>query len=522
MAIRIDTYVRLESRPGDRDLENGFAARLHDPLWLLARQWQMGEHQGENASSPVRVECTVTRTPIDALDAGGVFDPVTIPAEALVESELDDWWTMGRRVRVGERLVARPEIRNTPDVRFTDPPPPYDAFRGRVDGRAVWNQRAALGTPVSAFGVDAPPADSPLAWDSRHLNYHTRFKTGERPLAVCDHHGGPMDWYSADGDADEALQAPAVVPHATVGVPTPLEYPGAPHSRFWEIEDREVDIGGYPPDTAHFATMLLVDLVYSHGDDWFLFPVTAHAGHIVTIGSLAVRDGFGRTYGSDDLEGGVPRHPGLHAPTDFTLFRCDGLNDASLVLWPVAESPLESEPIERVQFGVDEHSNALWALERVIDGRQVERVTVDADLAHPAYPPPKPISDTTQARTYVYRPSVGVETRWHPYGLDWEAAGELSFVQHGQADYSPQRPRPMPHPDAEVLKAGTRTAPLLHRVAAAALSQGGLELERRWQLARDVRGRPVLWIQRQRRALRTPPARTVRFDVLEESELPAR
>jgi hypothetical protein len=75
----------------------------------------------------------------------------------------------------------------------------------------------------------------------------------------------------------------------------------------------------------------------------------------------------------------------------------------------------------------------------------------------------------------------------------------------------------MPHPDAEVLRAGTRAAPELHRVSAATLSRGGLELERRWQLARDMRGRPVLWIQRQRRILRAPPARTLRWDVMEES-----
>ncbi len=56
MSARIDRYNRLEPRPNDRDMQTGFAARIHDPLWLLARQWQMGEHQGENASSPVRID----------------------------------------------------------------------------------------------------------------------------------------------------------------------------------------------------------------------------------------------------------------------------------------------------------------------------------------------------------------------------------------------------------------------------------------------------------------------------------
>jgi hypothetical protein len=98
---RIDRNHRLEPRANDRDLHNGFAARIHDPHWLLARQWQMGEHQGENASSPVRVDCTTTATPIEPLDGNADFDPTIVPAETLVESELDHWWTMTRRIRAG-------------------------------------------------------------------------------------------------------------------------------------------------------------------------------------------------------------------------------------------------------------------------------------------------------------------------------------------------------------------------------------------------------------------------------------
>ena len=499
-------------------MDNGFAARIHDPLWLLARQWQMGEHQGENASSPVRVECALTTTPIEPINGDEALDPRIVPPEALVESEHDDWWTIGRRVRVGQRLSGEPAVTNAEGVRFLDPPPPYEAFRDHVDGRAVWNARVRLNLPLAAFGADVPPEASPFNWDSRRLNYETRFETSDRPLIVRDHHGGPMDWYSADADKSIPLGAVREV-QTTECIPTPLEYPGAPHSRFWEIEDAHVDIGGYPPDTAHFATMLLVELVYSHGDDWFLFPVTAESGNILTIRSLSVTDAFGRKYSSDDLDNGAPRYPGLNAPSDFTLFKCQDLNDASLVLWPVAESPLESAPLERVQFGVDEHSNVLWALERIIDGRQVDRVPVEADASHPPYPAPTPIGDTTKAKSYLYQPAIGIESRWHPYEQDRTAQSELLFIQRGLADYSQQLPRPMPHPEAEVLKAGTRTTPKLHQVEVAALPIGGLELERRWQLARDMQGRPVLWIQRQRRVLRTPPARTMRFDVMKESEI---
>lgn len=515
MTLRIDRYHRLESRPNDRDLQNGFAARIHDPLWLLARQWHMGEHQGENASSPVRVDAKIARTPIDPLDGNGDFDPRRVPAEALVESEADDWWTMGRRIRIGALFQEDAALAEVKGVRLADPPPPYEAFAGHLDGRVLWRRRAELALGEGRFGGEIP-ADSPESWDSFRMNYRARFESAERPLDIRDHHGGPMDWFSADASTEVPLTPPAASEESPL-IPTPLEYPGAPHSRFWEIEDARVDIGGYPPDTAHFATMLLVDLVYSHGDDWFLYPVMAGAGQIVTVTAMTVTDSFGRDYSSEALAGGAPLYPGLQPPADFSIFRCDGLDTASLVLWPVAESPLESEPVERVQFGIDEQANVLWALERIVDLRIVGREAVAPDANHQPYPAPVSVANLQGPREYNYIPANGIETGWHPYIIDWSAPDEPAFTQWGLADYSLQVPRPTPHPRAEVLKAKSAEPASAHRISAAVMAPGGLEIERRWQLARDMTGKPVLWVQRQRRILRNPPARTIRFDVMEET-----
>lgn len=515
MIRRIDAYRRLETKPGDRDLENGFAARLHDPLWLLARQWQMGEHQGENASSPVRIDVSVARTPIDPLGGNPDWDPQIIPPEALIESEQDDWWTMGRRVAIGDRFKGNAVAEAAAGVRFRDPPPPYDAFDLRLDGRALWRRRHDLLIDDADFGADLPPADTPNAWDSARMTYAARFGSAERPLAITDHCGGPMDWFSADADLGAALQAPQVVTPLSV-VPTPLEYPGAPHSRFWEIEDAGVDIGGYPPDTAHFSTMLLVDLIYSHGDDWFLFPVTARAGEIVTVAGMTVTDSFGRTYSTQEQIDGKPRYPGLFAPEDFSMFRCDGLDPAALLVWPVAEAPLESEAVERVQFGTDEQANVLWAVERIVDGREVVRGPAEANPASLPYPAAVPQSDLQAPRGYRYLPATGMETGWHPYRIDW-TGDDAAFVLGGLADYTLQHPQPTPRPRAELLQAGTAAAPQLHQIVASAVVPGGIAFERRWQLARDMTGRPVLWMQRQRHILRNVPARPMRFDAIAET-----
>ena len=48
----ITTWVRLEPRCRTADMNAGLQARIYDPLWLLARQWQIGEFQGEDNGSP--------------------------------------------------------------------------------------------------------------------------------------------------------------------------------------------------------------------------------------------------------------------------------------------------------------------------------------------------------------------------------------------------------------------------------------------------------------------------------------
>ena len=527
MSNRIDLYNRLEARRGERDLDNGFAARVHDPLWFLARQWQMGEHQGENASTPVRVDFEATRCPILPLDGVAEFDPQNVPAEALIESELEDWWTIGRRIRAGHKLAEKISLYLTnhsiehsiekEQLVFKDPAPPYQAFDGELDGMAIWLVRDALNLKDEEFGDDAPARDSPDRWDSRKLCYNGRFDSAAAELEIRDHRGGPVDWYSVDADA-VAAQGEMPVAEAGAVIPTPLEYPGAPHNRFWEIEDADVDIGGYAPDSAHFATMLLVDLVYSHSDDWFLFPVKADVGSLVSIESMEVIDAFGQVFDTADrLDDGTTAYPGLSAPEDFSLFKCTGLPAKSLVIWPVAEGPLESQPIERVQFGVDEQTNVLWALERVVDGRAQTRKPVQQNADHPAYPEIKPSGDLTKAKTYTYKPADGIESHWHPYQLDWSAQGGPVYLRAGMADYGLQNPRPTPHPGGRLLYAGDLKAPMPHCISASVMAGGGFELERRWKLARGIDGKPVLWVQRQRQLLHSPPARNIRFDVLEES-----
>ena len=50
---------RIEGRTRDTNYTEALRLRVHDPLWMLARQWQMGEFRGNNAGSAVSVQCEV-------------------------------------------------------------------------------------------------------------------------------------------------------------------------------------------------------------------------------------------------------------------------------------------------------------------------------------------------------------------------------------------------------------------------------------------------------------------------------
>ena len=63
-------WTRLEPQAISGDPEPGLEARMHDPLWLLARQWQLAEFEGEDVGTPLIVHVQTTELPITAWQPG--------------------------------------------------------------------------------------------------------------------------------------------------------------------------------------------------------------------------------------------------------------------------------------------------------------------------------------------------------------------------------------------------------------------------------------------------------------------
>lgn len=91
----ITTFFRLEPDPQQPDVTVGATAPVHDPLWLLARQWQVGEFAGQDGGTPVIARWRGVAAPPTRFVAGPIppdtalqaprFDALAAPLETLIE-----------------------------------------------------------------------------------------------------------------------------------------------------------------------------------------------------------------------------------------------------------------------------------------------------------------------------------------------------------------------------------------------------------------------------------------------------
>src|SRR6187431_2063769 len=58
----ITLWNRLEGRPRADKFDRALRAEVRDALWMLTRQWQMGEFQGDDAGSPVLAKIRMDTT----------------------------------------------------------------------------------------------------------------------------------------------------------------------------------------------------------------------------------------------------------------------------------------------------------------------------------------------------------------------------------------------------------------------------------------------------------------------------
>ena len=392
--------------------------------------------------------------------------------------------------------------RNDPTLLLAGLSAPYERLNGRVlDGLALYRARSrwAWQTRCSPRRACRPPSrrttGSRPSWRIRR-----RSRAGPTTLTIPRHDGGDVDWYSATATGPNP--PPASPPVVRTSYPTRVAYDGAPHPRWWQIEDHRYDPGAVAPHRTHLASLMLIHVTASHGDDWFTAPLLSPTGTLVAVTGMEVEDVMGLTSTNRPVD-------------DWSLFHVSGRRPSELLIWPTVANPLTgTSALDEVLLGVDEDANVLWAIERRVDGDRACRAGRARDPA-PAVAPPGQVV-VTGTRRYRYVPATNVPHLWHPY-VSSDAGNVRRFVQARLADLNVRPVVPRPGPTSRLLRdPAAGPADPAHQILPSAVPRAGVRLDRRHVLGRRTDGQPVLWVQRRRTPLFAPPASGLRLDVLEE------
>jgi hypothetical protein len=566
----ITFWNRLEPRPRSTNIGPALAARVRDPLWMLTRQWQFGEFQGEDAAAPAYVQINATegrllgwQTPEQSFQAG----QDGVPLEPMIVRE-DFRPDLASRVEVGqlfEKLLADagvaelvPDFRTAyavmplTDAAFAASPDRESArFRqviaGRVvDGLALY-QAARNSAPAlpSEPAIDVSKRDAardaltkldqwirevwggfsttdPVVWKPERLEYQVALVAAaptHEPVVIAAQPGSTAEfnWQALEIAPDPApgvsIPAGAVRSSSRSLIPGRVEFRGMPNHRWWDFENGQIDFGGISPDTRDVLKLIFMDFMLVHGNDWFLIPLEQTAGSLSRVDSLVVHDVFGgktEIVRADANEGDVDQR--------WSMFSTPGqgaphtLSDYFVLPSNAGPASQRGLVLEEVLFLRDEMANMAWAVE-VTTENEIGKPWAghDRDLAiHAADPPPE--TPDAAAPPLRYRIQTRVPENWIPLlPVVIDPAQEDIALERGAMLTDTPNPSP-------ILPVGRILAPSSldgqpYRIREEEIPREGLKVSRVICRTRGTDGSTHLWIARRKQIGRGEGSSGLRFDV---------
>jgi hypothetical protein len=551
--------LRRETPSRGRGIEEGLAARLHDPLWLLARQWQFGEFRHENTGSPAWVEVSSEVHPLDEWrtsdgDTWQTYDPASAPLERLVE-EHGGGPSPRLRLEGGLRLARMLAAAGSagdiaafarrcpfPESTLVDA---VDALirAGLPDGAALASSldrlsaagtrdeeldelqaRGDVSSTASRLGelaadwltwwrarVPAVIPDDRDCWDEHRLEHAFALRATSLPsveLRATEYAGGRLDWSAVDAfAADAGAVEGQPIEIRQRGIPAPARFGGMPAARFWEMEDARFDPGSVDAAPIDLGRLMLVGYATVYGNDWLVVPIRTPVASLSRITRFDVHDVFGET----------TTLTAVGADQDgWNLF---GLTVADQSLVPDQERPtspwfllapslpgsLESSPTDVVMLFRDEMANLAWAVEAVVRDDQGRALDRFAQWAAREAPPP------VERDVPAYRVATKVPDHWFPLMPEQLADREsvrLRLVSLTRlVDGEPVELRPV----GSLLRSSDAW------LYEEEVPRSGVQVIRTWQLARWHDGSRHVWQARRKLTGGGEGSSGLRFDQVEES-----
>jgi len=558
----ISFVSRLEPRPRDNDLRRSLAAEIRDPLWFLARQWQMGEFQGEDTGSLAYIQYSGSTTPMPrwvkqgsevALDPGAPLEQQTLSepfapdlgmqvelshdfADLLRKAVADEG--QANSVLTAFGAIDAYKIKPLADDVELNPVDPESkrfvaiAAGHALNGYALYTLGIAIkgggslpnGLPTDAalvaqlktalsklvdrvravFG-DVGVAD-PLTWQKERLEYQLQVVAIEpsgRGNARLDAHpdsDGEYEWFSFDvGSKNPAASETAPKQVSFTMVPTRVHFDGMPAPRFWNFEENTLALPDITAERDDLVKLMVADFMLVHSNDWYTIPYALPVGSLAKTNYILVRDVFGKLTVVRRADNGAA--PGTDRWTMFSITDRSGATEglSDYFILPPTSGPA-------MQLGS--------VLEDVRFGRDemanmawgIERTT------------PSPIGEPRSGRER----DAEIDARRNPPAVPQNSDFPLRYSIESEvpANWIPLLPiQPDPTNPSIVLQRGralkaTSTGPepvsalskilnpgppsSIYRIAEEEIPRSGLRVERIVYRTRWIDGTSHLWVQRRR------------------------
>ena len=542
---------RIEGATHDPNLTEGLSARVADPLWFLARQWQAGEFRGEDAATPVIVRAEVDSWAVNEGQGSEdklphKLDLARKPLQVGIERESrGDSLTTRDRIAAARRLMGTVDanagdllrktyplgLRGLPDDTATArlrllARGAFDAGRllddlARVDGAADLplvqglpsRQSTALARAIDEWALREGaafatlPPDAGAAWRDTALDYRYTLATAPETdaqrivLAAREYHGGRLDWSHFD-----LLEVPEKLGESNrqtlTTLASPLRFAGQPAARFWEMENGVAHFADLAGGAGDLARSVLGAYAAVAGDDWFHLSAEIPNGHVARVTHMSVRDNFdeetvltstAETYGKDRVWRWF-EHLNLSRHTT---------GPPLLFVPPALIAHHRGASLEEVHFRRDEMANLAWAIER----RHRDALGRGRDAVRPEQPPP---FEPAAEGDWTYAVAEFVPDYWFP--LVPVRIGKRNpriLLRRGQVLHDPRTAPPVPQ--TTILRPGQ---PFLLDEAEGPFA--GARIERGWRMARGMDGSRHVWVSRQKSTSTGPMGQTpLNYDALE-------
>ena len=562
----ITAYNRLEARPRAHDFKRSLRAEVRDALWLVTRQWQLGELEAEDAGSPIDARLLTRKLTVDRIQLGeGGPQPYndTVPLETTVERERVPF-THALRVQAAQYFLRL----HTPALHSKYAPRYATAFafaqnaeadfRGQVDGlnlyRATRRHAFDGGLVLEAIRAETFAADVPIdgadtaamqpvidafrdwfdrqytqpaaaaapVWDVERLSYALTAAApapngGQLVLSAQRYDEGRLDWYSfevvPDAPAlpinDPGYVPPAPQEEAISFLPVIASFKGMPNPRFWEMEEGQVNFGALEAQTTDHLLLVLAELGLVYGNDWFVVPYQLPVNTLCEVLSLVVTDVFGdRTMirAADEGESNNWQR--------WSLFNLSNQGEAGsynrqFFLPAVLAATLEGDPLERVQLVRDEMANLVWGVEEIIPDATGRGIN-GHEAADRTGVLPEPIVDSPAPVRYLL--GTTVPENWIPF-LPVQRPDSVQNIAFQRATM----PK-MGSPPRDIVRAKgvlLNEPQLPWFVNEEEIPFAGTIITRNYQRVRWYDGRTYLWIGRRRETGRGIGSSNLRFDQIE-------